>query len=81
MVIFFPPAVRSIRFLIAYTGHKEELSRAGIFNIRIVSLVCLPGLAKKTSPLAICWIGENALIERGTRFEMHKNEKINEYNA
>ena len=31
--------------------------------------------AKNTSPLAICSIGENTLVEWGTRFEMRRNEK------
>ena len=35
----------------------------------------MPGVAKNTSPLDICSIGENALIEWRTRFDTCKNEK------
>ena len=59
--------------MIACTGHNGEEPRAGILRSLIVSLVCMvllhltnrwiPGEAKKMSPLAICSIGENALIE------------------
>ena len=43
----------------------------------------MPGVAKNTSPLAICLIGENTLIVCGTRFEIRiKNEQnAVKYNA
>ena len=70
---FSVPGARTIAFLIARTGHNGEVPRAGIFNILVVSLVCIvllhlisrwvPGLAKNMSPPAICLIAENNFIE------------------
>ena len=83
-VNFLSLLFRNNKLFMAWTGHKGEVPRVGIFNILIVSLVYMvllhlmsrwmPGVPKNTSPLAICSIGENALIEWGTRFEIRKNE-------
>ena len=82
---FFVPGVMSNKFFIAWTGHKGEDPRDRIFNILMVSLVWIvllhlinkwiPGGTKNTSPLAICSIGEKALIEWGTKLEIRRNEK------